>query len=120
VFDKETAQDFGAWFALHAPDQKYSDIQNFESYFGAKGFRREDWLTYYFATPNRVYVIVYHTTDSDVVNYRTVGKVMARSFVTGEQGAASSLPTPVFTTTTLVAPLDSTVTTAPVTATPNP
>ncbi len=100
VFDKEVTQDFAEWFAVHAPDQKYSDIQNFETYFGAKGYRREDWLAYYFPTANHVYVLLYHTTDSNIINYRTVLKVLARSFVPGESAAPQSLITPTFTTET--------------------
>ncbi len=116
VFDKEATEDFATWFQKRAPDQKYSDVQNFDTYFDGKGYRRQDWLVYYFPTANHVYVLVYHTTDSNIINYRTVLKVMARSFVTGEATASAGTITPIFTTettSTLTTPQTTTGTTTP-------
>ncbi len=71
---------FADWFAQWAPTEKISDLKEFVTVFGDKGWQRSDGLVYYFETPRRVYVLVYHVTDSQVVNFEIVIKMMARSF----------------------------------------
>lgn len=78
--DKDPTQSFADWFAVWAPDQKYGDLVDFESRFGEKGMMRSDSLVYYFSDNTHVYVILFHTTDSNVVNYRSTIKMIARSF----------------------------------------
>jgi len=80
VFDKDASQSFPDWFGVWAPTQQYGDLADFETYFKQKGLARNDNLVYYFYTDTNVYVILYHTTDSNVVNYRSVINMMARSF----------------------------------------
>jgi hypothetical protein len=81
VFDKNSGDDFSAWFSKWAPGEKFSDLVHFESYFKTKGWKRNDSLVYYFVTDSRVYVLVYHPSiNSSVVNYPHVLEVMARSF----------------------------------------
>lgn len=81
VFDKDsTNQSFADWFGLHAPEERFSEIEDFVSYYKVPGFKRRDGLVYYFVEGNRVYVIAYHTTNSSAVNFPTVMKMMARSW----------------------------------------
>ncbi len=106
VFDKEPTMDFAAWFDLHAKDQKYGDLVTFEGYFNQlSGYRRADWLVYYFPTNTRVYTLIFHTTDSNIVNFRSIIKIMARSFAPQENMSGAQASTPIFTgetTSTLV------------------
>jgi hypothetical protein len=121
VFDKAATTDFMTWFASAAPDQKYGDLVSFEGYFNKlTGFKRKDSLVYYFPTANHVYVLVYHTTDSTVVNFRTVLSVMARSFVTGEAALTQGAATPVFTTpaTSSIPPVTTSTVTSSTSSTP--
>ncbi len=86
VFDKQSAMTFADWFAVHASDQKYGDLNDFETRFGDKGSRRYDKLVYYFATPNRVFVLVYHPTiGASTINYAATIEMMARSFTVSGQ-----------------------------------
>lgn len=81
AIDKSVADtSFTDWFAKWAPNEKISDLVEFETVFKDKGWQRKDNLVYYFETPRRVYVMLYHTTDSNVVNFEMVIKMMARSF----------------------------------------
>ncbi len=80
VVDKAPGANFADWFAAWAPSEQFNDLIPFTSVFKQAGWRRSDYLVYYFDDGSRVYVIAYHTTDSSVVNYRTVIKMVARSF----------------------------------------
>lgn len=81
AIDKDiTDTSFNSWFAKWAPNEKISDLAEFETAFKDKGWQRKDNLVYYFETPRRVYVMLYHTTDSSIVNFEMVIKMMARSF----------------------------------------
>jgi len=71
---------FADWFAQWAPTERMNDLKSFTTVFKDNGWQRSDEMVYYFDTPNRVYVLIYHTTDSAVVNYKIVLKMMARSF----------------------------------------
>ncbi|MFA7653976.1 MAG: hypothetical protein WCX97_02945 [Candidatus Magasanikbacteria bacterium] len=93
VFDLVVGQTFSDWFTIQASREKFSDLTTFESAFQEKGLRRNDNLVYYFSDNNHVYVILYHTTDSVSINYRSVITMMARSFRL--QGNTVSLPIPV-------------------------
>ncbi|HSR89493.1 MAG TPA: hypothetical protein VLK22_03850 [Candidatus Udaeobacter sp.] len=80
VFDKQPNQTFSDWFALYAPNERYQNLVDFQTRFGEKGKSRTDNLVYYFTDNNHVYVLVYHTTDSNTVNFRSVMVMIARSF----------------------------------------
>ncbi len=80
VFDRETGQGFADWFAKWAPNEQYNDLLDLDSVFQDKGYRRKDYLVFYFYNDQNVFVIAYHTTDSATVNYRSVIKMLARSF----------------------------------------
>lgn len=81
AIEKDAADvSFTSWFAKWAPNEKITDLVNFETVFTDKGWQRKDSMVYYFETPRRVYVMLYHTTDSNVVNFEMVIKMMARSF----------------------------------------
>jgi hypothetical protein len=81
VFEKNNAQNFAAWFSKWAPNEKFSDLIDFESYFKVKGWKRNDSLAYYFETNTRVFVVVYHVSlGSSIVNYPHVIETVARSF----------------------------------------
>lgn len=107
VFDKKPGENFADWFARVAPAENFSQLATWPAWgdFTA-GQRRADSLVYYFEDNARWYVLVYHTTDSAVVNYRSVIKMLARSFSvtaapsvlpperTVEQGASEITSTP--------------------------
>ena len=80
VIDKEDKETLADWFAKWAPTEKFAELLSFNSVFKEKGLRRADYLVYFFEDSKRVYTIVYHLTDTTTVNYRTVVKMMARSF----------------------------------------
>ena len=82
VYNKENGQTFEDWFAKSAISQKIEDLVEFETKFKEMGYRRSDYLVYYFYDENKVYILAYHTTDSNAVNYRIIIKMMARSFRT--------------------------------------
>lgn len=82
VFDRLPNQEFADWFAQGAPNEQYQNLKDFQTKFGESGKSRADNLVYYFMDDNHVYVVVYHTTDSNVVNYRSVMVMLARSFRT--------------------------------------
>jgi hypothetical protein len=66
-----------------------ADYLPFESVFKETGFARKDNLVYFFPKGNQVFAILYHTTDSNVVNYHMVIKMLARSF---QFGSATEVP----------------------------
>jgi len=79
VFDLRPGEDFPAWFARVAVNQDITDLLDFETRGGYFGKARNDNLVYYFINNNRVYVFLYHTTDSMIVNYKSVLSLMVRS-----------------------------------------
>jgi hypothetical protein len=80
VFDRSPGQTFADWFAQWAPNEQYQNLVEFQTRFGESGKNRPDNLVYYFEDGIHVYVLVYHTTDSNVVNFRSAMVMMARSF----------------------------------------
>ena len=95
-FDKASDLSFNDWFAAHAADQQLGQLTSFETAFKDQGLRRQDYLVYYFVTAEHVYVMVYHPVAGSPVNYRSVIKMMARSFhVTGTAAAPVLAPRPV-------------------------
>lgn len=79
VFDLQSGESFENWFTRMAPSQNLSLLVDFETRFGYSGKMRNDNLVYYFIKDNRVYVLLYHTTDSMIVNYKSVLSLVARS-----------------------------------------
>ncbi len=90
TFDRENDDiDFQAWFSKWGKDQKLEDILSFDGALKQSGFRRKDYMAYYFMDDQRVYVILYHPSATEnSINYRTVIKMMARSFHFGPSTAA--------------------------------
>lgn len=96
-FDKDLAQTPLDWFSQNAPaNEQFSDYRDFASRFGISGKARNDGLVYFFFTDTRVYALIYHVTNSDTVNYKSVIEVMARSFYTGLTGQLRPEMTPEF------------------------
>lgn len=77
---KNTDESFQEWFSKWAPNEKFESLKSFSTVFKRSGHVRSDELVYYFPENNQVYVLVYHTTGSDVVNFKSVLTMMARSF----------------------------------------
>jgi hypothetical protein len=94
VFDRLPNESFADWFAKWAPNQQYQNLKDFQTKFGESGKSRADSLVYYFMDDNHVYVIIYHTTDSNVVNYRSVIVMMARSFRSPGFTPSEAVPAP--------------------------
>ncbi len=92
VMDMNVGETFDSWFANNAQGEQLADYLPFESVFGETGFARKDNLVYFFPKGNQVYAILYHTTDSSVVNYRIVIKMMARSFQFGNSTEVPARP----------------------------
>lgn len=80
TFDLDLNESFADWFARWAPNENYGELQDFDSRFFSGGKARSDGLVYYFVDKEHVYVFTYHTTDSNIVNYKSVLLMMARSF----------------------------------------
>lgn len=83
VVDMNSGETFNDWFARNASNEQLADYLPFESVFKETGFVRKDNLVYFFPKGNQVFAVLYHTTDSSVVNYRIVIKMLARSFQFG-------------------------------------
>ncbi len=80
TFDLLPQQTFSDWFVRWGVEQNYQNLLDFQTRFLETGKSRNDNLVYYFFDNNHVYALIYHTTDSSVVNYRSVLVMMARSF----------------------------------------
>jgi len=79
--DLEGGQSFVSWFGENATGQRLSDLEEFTTRFEEVGLRRNDGLVYYFQDDRRrLYIVMYKATDKNIVNYKTVLEVMARSF----------------------------------------
>lgn len=80
VFNFKEGENFETWFSRMALNQDFTALQNFETRAGFSGKVRDDGLVYYFVNNDKVYVLLYHTTDSSIVNYKSVFALVARSF----------------------------------------
>lgn len=81
VFDKTPNQTFDDWFAVWAPSEHTSSLRDFSSVFKLVGRSRSDNLVYYFGDEIHEYVLLYHPLpNSNVVNFREIISMMARSF----------------------------------------
>lgn len=80
VLDRLPGEAFSDWFARWAPNEQFQNLADWQTKFGEMGKSRIDNLVYYFMDDTRVYVMLYHTTDSNVINYKSVMVMMARSF----------------------------------------
>ncbi len=89
VINMDPEESFSHWFANNATGEQLADYLPFESVFKETGFVRKDDLVYFLPKGNQVFVILYHTTDSNIVNYRLVIKMIARSF---QFGNATEIP----------------------------
>lgn len=90
--DKDIDQDFVTWFLQNVPSEQFTDYVAFESRFGAAGYERNDKLVYLITTPERIYILAYHTPETKIVNYRVALNMMARSFkLPGASGNMASL-----------------------------
>ena len=90
--DKDINQDFVTWFLQNVPGEQFSNYGSFESRFGAIGYERSDKLVYFIVTPERIYILAYHTSETKIVNYRIVLNMIARSFkLPGASGNMASL-----------------------------
>lgn len=83
VFDLAVGQTLSDWMAINAPSERLENLADFVTAFKDQGKFRADSLVYYFTDSKRLYIIAYHTTDSNTINYRIVAKMMARSFRLG-------------------------------------
>lgn len=83
VFDLNPGDSFDNWFAQNAGDQQLSDYVPFSSVFKEVGYSRKDDLVYFFPKDDKVFGIFYHTTDSNIINYKIAAKMLARSFQFG-------------------------------------
>lgn len=81
TFDLLPNQTFADWFLQWAPNQSLQNTKDFQTKYFEAGKSRADNLVYYFTDNAHVYTIIYHTTDSNVVNFRSVIVMMARSFM---------------------------------------
>jgi len=81
VFDLETTQTFDTWFSKWALNEKTEDLEDFVGVFEQKGKRRKDELVYYFVDSQNknIYLLIYHSGASGVVNFRATITMMARS-----------------------------------------
>lgn len=107
VFDLNQNEDFAGWFARMAVSQDLNSLQDFTTVGKYSGKMRSDGLVYYFVYNGKVYVLLYHTTNSSVVNYKSVFSLVARSLnfdifipVTNSQESLVSTSTAVTSTET--------------------
>jgi hypothetical protein len=98
TFDLAPQQTFSDWFTQWGAQQNYQNLLDFQTRFLETGKSRNDSLVYYFFDNNHVYVMLYHTTDSSVVNYRSVMVMMARSFKSAQFIIPDNISAPVSST----------------------
>ncbi len=117
VFDKEFGLSPMNWFSANAPlSEQFSDYRDFSSRFAVAGKVRTDGLVYFFFTNDKVYAIIYHVTNSDTVNYKSVIDIMARSFYINASGEERPDMTPEFAPVpTINAPVTEVIPPAPTT-----
>jgi hypothetical protein len=101
TFDLMSGQTVADWFAKWVPNEGAQARNKVQTRFFEQGESRADSLVYYFYDSNHVYVLLYHTTDSNAVHYRSVMVMMARSFrsagfVPPENVSSTSTATDVF------------------------
>jgi len=84
TFDLPFGQTLSDWFVINAPKEEWGEYEDIQSRFGANAKMRKDGLVYLFYDATHVFALVYHATDSNVINYKIVLQVMARSFKIGE------------------------------------
>ena len=89
IFDLKQDEDFSIWFVREATGQDLNNLRDFETAGKFVGKMRTDGLVYYFVYNNKVYVLLYHTTDSSVVNYKAVISLVARSLNFGSTAPIS-------------------------------
>jgi hypothetical protein len=94
VFDLKDGQTLADWFAtVVSSDNTLADFVDVDSRFGAVGKARSDRLVYLYVSGQRVYALVYHEAEENLVFYKKVLEVMARSFkINTTTPAISSLP----------------------------
>lgn len=92
VYDLSAGQTLAEWMAIFAPTETVQSLVDFSTAFKDIGKRRSDYLVYYFVHKERVYVLVYHTVENEAANYRSVIKMMARSFRPNNVVAADLAP----------------------------
>ncbi len=80
VFKLKTGESFLNWFAEWGKNEKYQDLVDFESVFKEVGKKRSDDLVYYFSDGRMVYALLYHPNETNVIGYRSLLEMMARSF----------------------------------------
>jgi len=81
AFENQNVDD---WFGKYAQNERFSDYVPYRNVFGINGLVRKDGLVYILSVDNRIFSLIYHTTDSTVVNYKIVIKMMANSFRIGQ------------------------------------
>lgn len=81
AYEKNANESFADFLARVLPAEKASDYVSFESRFKESGFRRSDYTVYIFFNDTTAMIMAYNLPPSNsVANYRTVIKMMARSF----------------------------------------
>lgn len=103
TFDLVPGQTVSDWFTQWVPGEDVKTRAKAQTRFFESGESRTDSLVYYFYDNNHVYVLLYHTTDSNAVNYRSVMVMVARSFrsagfVSAESTSSTSAATGMFPT----------------------
>lgn len=101
TFDLIPGQTMSDWFSRWVPNEDAKTRTKVQTRFFESGESRTDSLVYYFSDNSHVYVLLYHTTDSNIVNYRSVLVMMARSFrsasfVPSENTSSTTATTEVF------------------------
>lgn len=92
VVDINPGESFNDWFARNAKGEQLANYLPFASVFKETGFARNDNLVYFFPKGDKMFMILYHTTDSSIINYRIVIKMLARSFQFGNSTAVQARP----------------------------
>lgn len=89
VVDLPAGDTFDSWFGKVAKSEKLENYVPFESVYKIKGIVRNDNLVYFFVKDNKVYSIILRPTNTNVLDYKIVVKMMARSF---QFGNSSDVP----------------------------
>ena len=83
VLNRLPNESFLDWFGRNAAKENYGDYTAVESVFKQSGYGRKDNLVYFFPTDKYVFAIVYHSSTSNVINYRIVSELFKQSFQLG-------------------------------------
>ncbi len=80
TYELEVGESFVAWFSKNNPKVAFSKLNPWENRMGQVGWYEDQQLRFYFATPEKVFVLQYNAGVRNAINFRRTLEMMAESF----------------------------------------